>query len=180
MIIIDNFLPQGEILESITSEDRWENSLKYSWKDNNTTKHNKNIWEDLASIVWKDIAKINIKYSGFEYWTNALVAGGRDDLPWHYDKDEELYSTTGELVTPYRGMVYYAHKELPSGGYLEIERPNGEIERIEPQPNRLIVFDPSIIHRVTPITSGVRRTFACNVWIDKPLEGNFGTDYDTR
>ena len=178
MIIIDNFLPQGEFLESITSEERWQNALPYSWKDNDTRVHNKNIWEDLASIVWKDVAKVDVDYAGFEYWTNPLISGARDDLPWHYDKDESLYHNTGELRTPYMGMVYYAHKELPTGGYLEVERTNGEYERIEPQPNRLIVFDPSIIHRVTKITSGVRRTFACNVWLDKPLEENFGKDYD--
>jgi hypothetical protein len=179
MIIIDNFLPQGEFLESITDESRWEKSLPYSWKDNDTRVHSKNIWEDLATIVWRDVAKIDVKYDGFEYWTNPLTAGGRDDLPWHYDKDELHYEKTGEVVTPYRGMVYYAHKELPTGGYLEVERPNGEVERIEPQPNRLIVFDPSIIHRVLPITSGVRRTFACNCWVNKPLEENFGQSYDT-
>ena len=42
-------------------------------------------------------------------------------------------------------------------------------ERIRPIENRLIVFNPSIPHRVTKIHNGNRRAFLANAWSNKPL-----------
>ena len=155
MIIIDDFLPKDSLaLQTITDDSLWETCLPYKW-----------------------ISKFGIlpdKFAGVEYWSNAMALGGsKTDLPWHYDKDEQLYNGgKGELKTPFIGSVYYAHKEIPDGGFLEIDR-EGDVERIQPVPNRLIIFDSATVHRVVPITSGLRRTFATNVWIDKPKEENF-------
>jgi hypothetical protein len=60
------------------------------------------------------------------------------------------------------------------GGYLEICT-NGKIddpdnfERIKPIENRLIIFNPSLPHRVTKILNGNRRAFLTNAWVKKPL-----------
>ena len=43
-------------------------------------------------------------------------------------------------------------------------------ERIRPQYNRLIVFDPRQKHRVQPIRKGVRYSFQVNLWHHVPLE----------
>jgi hypothetical protein len=171
MIIIDDFLSEGEFKDLMTADEHWQNSLRYSWHEGKATEES-NHWVQFAYYVWNVTFKPPYEYDGFEYWSNALVAGDRNDLPWHFDKDEHLWSTTNKVLSPTHGLVYYCHKKMPKGGYLEIER-GGEMERIQPVPNRLIIFDPSIKHRVTPIHDGVRRTFASNVWMKKPSEENF-------
>lgn len=173
MIILDNFLPDGPLKGQLFEDFNWNKSQPYRWLDSN--RNPSSIWEMLAHEVWNGIFKQTetVEAAGFEYWTNSLDASGRNDLDWHYDKDEHLWATTDQVVSPYKGMVYYAHREIPVGGFLEIDRGNGEVERIEPVPNRLIIFDPSIRHRVTKIESGVRRTFASNLWLTKPMSENF-------
>jgi hypothetical protein len=172
MIVIDDFLPEGKFKADLCNADRWQKSLPYSWYSSGDK--TKNIWEDFAHYIWTEVFKTaeDIKPDGFEYWTNNVPQNGMNDLPWHYDKDEHLFDTTRKVLTPHRGIVYYCHSELPDGGYLEIKR-EGDVERLQPVPNRLIIFDPSISHRVTEVKSGNRWTFASNLWIDKPMSENF-------
>ena len=80
-----------------------------------------------------------------------------------------------EVVTPNMGLVYYAISENLDGGYLEIanssNRDNIEpnkIERLKPIENRLIMFNPSFPHRVSPINGGRRRAIIVNAWPKKP------------
>jgi hypothetical protein len=175
MIIIDSFLKDGEFKKDLMSEFRWEKSVPYSWYDFNYNKETSNIWEDFASHVWGNIynPKEQIDPAGFEYWTNNVPQNGRNNLDWHYDKDEHLWSTSNILTHPYVGFVYYCHDIMPVGGFLEIQKSNGECERLEPVPNRLIIFDPSENHRVIKVDLGNRWTFASNLWIDRPMMENF-------
>ena len=80
-----------------------------------------------------------------------------------------------EVVMPSMGLVYYAISDELDGGYLEIanspDRNNVEsskIERLKPIENRLIMFNPSYPHRVSPINSGRRRAIIVNAWPKKP------------
>ena len=177
MIIIDDFLPKDSLaLQTITDDSLWEDRVGYKWldKDGSAT----DVWQQMAVHIWGEISKFGnlpTDFAGVEYWSNTMVEGGMTDLPWHYDKDEHMFKKKGKahkLNTPHIGSVYYAHTEIPDGGFLEIDR-YGDVERIQPVPNRLIIFDSSTVHRVVPITSGLRRTFATNLWIDKPNEANF-------
>ena len=59
--------------------------------------------------------------------------------------------------------------------YLEIaNNPDREkvepskIERLKPIQNRLIIFNPSYPHRVSPIHKGKRRAIIVNAWPKKP------------
>lgn len=169
MIIVDNFITEKSFLNELRKDEYWECPLKYSWKDKESD--NKNIWEVLASTIWHN-AMLDFEYSGYEYWTNTFKIGNQTELDWHYDKDEAYWKNKNKIITPKIGCVWYAHTEIPDGGFLEINR-EGDLERIQPVPNRLIIFDPETPHRVVSITSGVRRTFASNIWIEKPLEENF-------
>ena len=180
LLVIDNFLDQDdELLFDIQHDRYWWDPLPYQFMERDSTATN--IWELMIERIWCDTEQYNVLppqgYAGIEYWNNIMsVDGKKQDLPWHFDKDEHLYNNTGELQTPYVGSVYYAHKTLPSEGYLEIKRGEGdmEFERIQPVPNRLVIFDSGTIHRVTPVTGGgVRRCFATNIWVNKPSEENF-------
>lgn len=174
MIIIDNYIKDDYLLDKITKDIYWENSKKFSWKDRN--QKYQNVFEEICDKIWEEYDP-NIDYEGYEYWTHSFKESG-SNLGWHKDKDEHLSKTKNILVHPHCGCVYYAHKNIPQGGYLEIQWED-EIERIRAVPNRLIIFHPSNTHRVSEVTSGFRRTLVSNIWIKKSSEENF-MDYDLQ
>lgn len=174
MIIIDDFLSKDSTLfKAITADSLWESSLPYKFMSMDT--YSNDVWQKMVKHIWAETSKFGILpdyCAGIEYWSGIIHMNGNTDLPWHYDKDEHLHHTTGTIKTPYIGSVYYAHSEIPDGGFLEIDR-GGDIERIQPVPNRLIIFDSGTVHRVVPITSGLRRTLATNLWVEKPSDENY-------
>ena len=96
--------------------------------------------------MWNEDHKYGCK--GYEYWTHI---------------DEDTYKIDKE-IHPVMGCILYGeHKDL-DGGYLEVENSDQEIERFEPTPNRLVVFDAGKPHGFSKIRSGKRRLWACNLW----------------
>ena len=81
-----------------------------------------------------------------------------------------------EIITPEIGTVFYPMSYRAfEGGYLEIERSNGEVERIEPKFNRLVIFNAGEDkHRVTRVTNGVRYAIAINLWLKVPVAAQEG------
>jgi hypothetical protein len=168
MRVIDNFVQDDHILEAVMHEGVWQTLPQqtrwYSgwWKQRAT-----NIWHDLIYKIWKDVPRIT-EAKGFEYWGNTLGEGFERGLGVHKDKDEILRDRTGEIVTPTLGAVYYPYPSMFEGGYLEIFNDDDfdKKERLAPVFNRLVVFNPSHYHRVTPVYHGYRRAFVVNVWMD--------------
>ena len=94
-----------------------------------------------------------------------------------FDKDELHWKRTDqqEVITPVIGTVFYPRSTEHDGGYLEIERANGEVERIEPKFNRLVIFNAGEDkHRVTRVTNGVRYAIAINLWLTVPVAAQEG------
>ena len=177
MIVIDNFIKDPNLLAEIQSEEHWQDTLPYSWFSIGTAPSN--VWERVSALIWSTVGKeyTPMSYDGIEYWSNIMSLDFRNqDLPWHFDKDEAYAkANNGELITPHIGSVYYAHTGSVDDGYLEMRRGDKEtdVERIQPVSNRLVIFDSAKVHRVTPVSGGMRRCFATNVWINKPSEENF-------
>lgn len=168
MIIIDDFVKDSDLLASLRREADLMYGKDYYWKDRESEPFNTT--EQFCELVFNNYYR-NKDYSGFEYWVNYLTPEGQSDLPWHYDKDEFHWRETGSIICPTFGMVYYLHEEVPVGGWLEIKW-GEELERIRAVPNRLVIFDPSVFHRVSKVESA-RHTLAANVWVDKSSPENF-------
>lgn len=168
MIIIDNFVRDRDLLDAVRREAVEMHSRDYFWKD--LEAEPVNATEQLCQLAFDNYYP-NRNYSGFEYWVNFLGPNKPKDLPWHYDKDEFHWRETGDIICPTFGMVYYLHEEAPAGGYLEIKW-GDEVERIRAVPNRLVIFDPSVYHRVSAVESD-RRTLAANVWEMRSSPENF-------
>lgn len=177
MFIYDNLLPEGDLKTSMESEELWKENLPLSWYE--CGKEIKDYKEQFCQHVWTNyfFTPTPVEITGWEYWSHSMNAeGDYKDLEFHSDSDiinygqdmseeiEQQWISEGKAKVSKNGFIYYAHKELPEGGYLEIKREHGELERIQPVPNRLIIFDPSCIHRVVSVTKGVRRSFVCNLW----------------
>ena len=177
MIILDNFLDNDEL--TLFCDDRnWKKSLDYTWVDRDCYDENC-IWEHILEKIWRPMRPLMASFDGIEYWTNILSPTGSKDLDWHVDKDEKLYEEHNDIKSPVIGSVLYGHTETPGDGNLELIHQE-MLERIEPLPNRLIIFDSSQYHRVAPVTKGFRRTFASNIWEHKPDAGNYPPKSSSR
>lgn len=172
MIIEDNFVKGAPLLKALRSEADTLYQRGTFWKTRKEPAVNTT--EELCQLVFNKFCKDD-DYAGFEYWVNRLSPKDGNSLDWHSDKDEYLAEKTGKLVCPSMGMVLYLHEDEPEGGYLEIDDErywDKELERIRALPNRFILFDPSIPHRVTP-TKTLRITLAANLWKKAPSMKNF-------
>jgi len=91
---------------------------------------------------------------GYEFWSHN---GTRPE--WHYDKDEELFTSEGVLTHPICSTVYYAEASKLRGGELLL----GNDLVIVPKPNRLVIFPPGKYHTVKPY-EGNRVSLLINPW----------------
>jgi hypothetical protein len=184
--IISNLINDPRILKHLTDHREWFSCYEDT-RDSRTYWYDKNdepnsIWEYLATVMWKDQPFLQAEdFAGFEIWCNVLTPEG--PLTWHVDKDQVKYQKSGgkELSLPLYGSVFYGYPHEFKGGYLELlkydtnswpegmDEPDPEsVERIEAEYNRLVVFNASKFHRVSPIYSGARVTLAVNVWKERP------------
>lgn len=134
------------------------------------------VWRALAWKIYQNHPLLE-KAVGMEYWVNVLTAD--TPLEWHVDKDTDAWMHDDRLMLPLWGAVYYGYPHSFRGGYLEVmvggvyeEWPShvgGELERIRADYNRLVLFNASKWHRVTPITdNGERLALAVNLWDQRP------------
>ena len=178
LIVIDNFLDaNSDLYREITEDDNWGKFSSFrGWLERDATPDD--IWGVLSNRIWKFASELlPSEFEGIEYWRGEIHPG--ESLNWHNDDDQSLYDKTGESSFPEIGSIYYAHKTPVSEGFLEIQREYddvfniGGMERIQPVPNRLVIFDSKVLHRVSPVVQGVRRHFTTNIWKKKPIEENF-------
>lgn len=170
MIVIDDFVKDNKLLRKINTSNFFNDS-SYMWWDGWWNSPADTVKKELIQYIWGDNSPMEpLEIKGFEYWTGVY---GRDkkELPMHYDKDEQLFQKTGEIVTPLIGTIFYPWYTDIEGGYLEIysKGENNPPEVIEPKFNRLIIFPAGQhSHRVTPVTKGVRHAIAINLWREPP------------
>ena len=188
MIIIDNFIRDLDLLYSFEDVSFWQDPGIYRWVDN-PIRQPITLEEKLISYIWQENCPLNfdlLNTEGFEYWTGVFEAGDRKEVKdsdgnfyhlfKHHDKDEEEWKSTGTVLSPKIGTVFYPHRENQEvlGGELKIwETQDTDIDNIPfelllPKHNRLVLFDASYIHAVTMITQGTRRAIAINLWESKP------------
>lgn len=178
MVVIDNFIRDRQLLEAIALSDEFSSAAgqwwEGWWKTPAVTLRQRlvqEIWGERCPL--HDAPTITQQAAGFEHWVGKRSAdsSGNRSLPPHRDRDESLYSQSGTTRHPVIGAVFYPLRRDFSGGYLQIfneDSDDGPFELIEPRFNRLVIFDPSILHGVTDVTAGHRYALAVNVW-DKPI-----------
>jgi hypothetical protein len=188
MIIIDDFVKDKRLLTKI-SHDPFFWSKGFHWWDGWWNTPIKSMRHELIDYIYRQHPMVNdINISGFEHWVGIYSAndgkaqeswvvpgGGKYHLEPHIDKDEGLYSETGELSTPTIGTVFYPDPAIDEseGGYLQIwntheNNSNHPYELIQPKFNRLVIFDAGKLHAVQEVTKGVRKAIAINLW-EQPL-----------
>ena len=196
--IVSNLISDFSLLEKLADHRLWYQCYEETrgkntyWLDYNAVP--KTIFEKIAVNIWKNqpiLRQLVAKNSqieddtppvaGYEIWCNILTPQG--PLDWHIDKDQIAFSSSQgmNVTTPYFGSVFYGFPHDFSGGFLELTTEDADsmpdatqdpdpasIERIDAEYNRLVVFNASKFHRVSPIFSGTRVTLAVNLWKERP------------
>lgn len=168
MIIIDDFIKDEVLLREIDNDETFFGlNGNFMWWGGWWNSSANTVKKRLIEYIWRyNSPDKAYTITGFEYWTGVYGDDvSNKNLGTHYDKDEMQYKLTGEIIRPIVGSVFYPKNVPFEGGYLEIEHPNREMERIEAKYNRLIIFDAgNDLHRVTPVTKGTRYAIAINLW----------------
>lgn len=187
--IVSNFLKDEKLLQDLADHRAWfgcyENTRGKNthWLDANEAPNN--IFEYLATEIWREQPLLkelqrNRNFAGYEIWCNILTPEG--PLDWHVDKDQVAHKESyGKNISlPFYGSVFYGYPHEFEGGYLEMTKCDQDtfpktddidptqVERIDAEYNRLVVFNASKFHRVAPITKGTRVTLAVNIWDKRP------------
>ena len=177
IIVIDNFVKDETLLKKIANDKTFFSDPGiYYWYPGWWSEEVNTIKKELIQYIWGANCPINKSYdiSGFEYWTgiqSATDSNFKNELGIHFDKDEEMYAATGNIVAPVIGTIYYPEQEEFEGGMLEIYTNGSDQapERIYAKPNRLIIFDAGEVpHRVDTVISGTRKAIAINLWDAEP------------
>ena len=110
-------------------------------------------------------------YREGNYYDNFEV---QDSIMWHSSKDQHLYDTKNKIINPMVSMIMWPFQQETENSFLEITKVKqegyknnydcSETERIEVKSNRLIIYDGSYIHRLSPIKEGIAWSFSVNVW----------------
>lgn len=172
MLICDGFLTDRKLLEDLRDIELWKALPAYSWWDGWWQSAPSNPLEQTIQCIWQGQIPED-RFAGFEYWFNALTENST--LDWHRDCDESLRRREGRYVCPMLGNVYYVISQDVVGGLLELsdsaafaEVETSELERIKPVENRLVIFNPSLFHRVSRLVRGKRLALQVSVWHEKP------------
>jgi len=185
MIVIDDFIKDKNLLEEIQNDSTFFSDVGYYyWWDGWWSSQAQSTRQKVVQYLWQNVPlPSTIETLGFEYWTGITQPGdGKTTeennityhLAPHLDKDEDLFSQTGEVLSGQISSVFYPSIENDhcEGGHLKIwepnSYPNGNYELIKPKFNRFIVFDISCVHAVLEVTKGMRKAIAINLWDKYP------------
>lgn len=165
MIILDDFI-RNEYLLTTFSDNKYWKKLENEPEGTRYTNVNHIPYKAVNQLICeiKNTFWTNKNWEALEYWVNITYKYA--ELDWHVDKNERLAEEEDKIICPQIGAVWYGHPDVRTvrGGYLEIQNDNGDLERIRPVYNRIVVFDVSQEHRVAPIHNGTRFGFQVNLW----------------
>lgn len=149
-VVIDDFFSDDKLNEVVNYIPKLPEGD--CWFENNSI--------EFVEIILKETSKyFDISTSvGYEMHKNVISLG------MHYDKDEKLFKSTGQLSFPLCGIVFYPKIEYMTGGEFILDKSAA----IVPKTNRLVLFKGDLYHGVIPHT-GTRVSIGINPWSEKPL-----------
>lgn len=173
MIIVDDFIKDKTLLDNIANDRTFfDNNGEYYWYDGWWVEEPNTLKKRLIEYIWGHQSPYHeISVCGFEYWTGQFGPQKQNqELPAHLDKDEAEFEKTGKHIAPVMGTVFYPLPMDIEGGDLIIHsEDNKPPEIVKPVFNRLIIFPAGeYLHKVNPVTKGLRSAIAINLWAKKP------------
>jgi PKHD-type hydroxylase len=154
LILEDAIVGGGNVVEKIRSS-------KTGWID--LTPETTFIYDNLAYIA----RQLNGQFFDLDLWgfvehlQYTVYDGKEDHYTWHLDRGGSTSNTPRKLSL----VLQLSDPSEYEGGDLEIfDAP--EPTKIEKQKGLVVAFPSFVLHRVTPVTKGIRRTLV--VWLTGP------------
>ena len=115
-------------------------------------------------------------YGGLEWWMQ--IRGTKEDITFHYDKDEGICSLEHKYIYPIKSTItYLTNVGGPTAIFNDEEYNNGYLSY--PKKNKHLVFDGHLFHgvigplsKIKPTKDSKRITLLINYWKKKPIEPN--------
>ena len=106
------------------------------------------------------------------------VRGTKEDITFHYDKDEGLSSLQNKYIYPIQSTItYLTNVGGPTTIFNDNKYDNGYLSF--PKTNKHVVFDGHLFHgvigplgKIKPTKDSQRITLLINYWYQKPIEPN--------
>ena len=117
-------------------------------------------------LIRRHVPKINADHFGFEltgfgeHLQYARYASGKGHYDWHVDSGPDVTSLRKLSI-----IVQLTDEAEYDGGDVEFQGP-GAITRLPRKQGTLAVFSPFLLHRVTAVTRGERKSLVA--WITGP------------
>ena len=178
----EDFLTEQEINRIITAPewDRLENAV-VGGQDNNSvlntdirtsevawmnkSSYNEPLWDRLSTVV----AEVNRRYFHFDlygFYEPFQLGMYRAENQGHYDWHTDMAMTDNNVPRKLSMSLLLNDPSEFEGGNLEIKGINNEPMNLELKKGRAWFFPSWVLHRVTPITRGVRKSLV--VWVGGP------------
>lgn len=148
---------EGEVNENIRK-------TNISWMG--LDKENEHIWQQMTNAIWS----ANKQFFQFDLtgcYEPAQLGSYTQYDQGHYDWHTDTSLTRSD--SPYRklsmALLLSDPKEF-EGGELQVKSGNDEIKTLEQKRGRAWFFPSWTLHRVTPVTKGLRRSLV--LWVSGP------------
>lgn len=138
-------------------------STKISWL--NITNENKYIWDKFSKVI----AEVNSRYFHFDLTgfyepmqLGIYTAEDQGHYDWHIDMFKETKSTPRKLSM----VLMLSNPSEFEGGDLLIKTDNDNPVKLNMIKGRAWFFPSYMLHKVTPVTKGIRKTLV--LWVGGP------------
>lgn len=125
----------------------------------------RHIWEKIVNIV----ANVNAQFFHFDLTgcyeaaqLSMYKASDSGHYNWHIDHMVSTHSTPRKLSM----VLMLSDTDEFEGGELQIKASSDEVISVEQKQGRAYFFPSYTIHRVTPVTKGIRRSLV--LWVGGP------------
>lgn len=177
----ENFLSDEQI-EDILSLDEWNNLIKgRTFGEDPTDKRIRNskvawltyddrtadLWENLAETISRvnaDFFRFNL--TGMYEHIQLSVYDSSLDGNSHYDWHIDMGNLSGESVRKLSMSLLLSDPSEFQGGELQVKTVSDELISLEQKKGRAWFFPSWTLHRVSPVTRGVRKSLV--VWVGGP------------
>lgn len=158
--------------EGLVKGDEGKGSVDYSIRNSKVSwiepnEKNKKIWEILSTII----AEVNSSFFHFDLTgmyepIQLSLYSATETHQGHYDWHTDMTLTDRSIPRKLSMSLLLSDPSEFEGGELQIKATNDEEMILESKKGRAWFFPSWVLHRVTPVTKGVRRSLV--VWVGGP------------
>jgi PKHD-type hydroxylase len=138
-------------------------STKISWLE--LTNENKEIWNKFSKVI----AEVNSRYFHFDltgFYEPIQLAVYNAEDNGHYDWHIDMYTSNNNAPRKLSMVLMLSDPSEFEGGDLLLKSERDNPSKLEMSQGRAWFFPSYMLHKVTPVTKGVRKTLV--LWVGGP------------